>query len=97
MVSAPLTRPAPLPAQPSLRQVLAYNLRALRFEKGLSQEALALLCDLDRTYVSAVERCAWNVSLANIERFAVQLGVQPWRLLHPDCVIDAAKSDRDKA
>ena len=92
-MSAPLTRPAPLPAQPSLRQVLAYNLRALRFEKGLSQEALALLCDLDRTYVSAVERCTWNVSLANIERFAVQLGVPAWRLLHPECVVDAAKSD----
>lgn len=94
-MSAPLTRPAPLPAQPSLRQVLAHNLRALRFEKGLSQEALALLCDLDRTYVSAVERCTWNVSLANIERFAVQLGVPPWQLLHPDCVIDNQKSGRE--
>lgn len=94
-MSAPITRPAPLPAQPSLRQVLAYNLRALRFEKGLSQEALALLCDLDRTYVSAVERCAWNVSLANIERFAKQLDVQPWQLLRPERSIDADRSDQE--
>ena len=94
-MSAPITRPAPLPPQPSLRQVLAHNLRTLRFEKGLSQEALALLCDLDRTYVSAVERCAWNVSLANIERFAKQLDVQPWQLLRPERTIDTFRSDQE--
>lgn len=63
--------------------MLAHNVRALRVARGLSQYALALRCDLDRTYVSAVERCARNVSLANIEKIAVQLGVPAWRLLHP--------------
>lgn len=40
-------------------------------------------CELDRTYVSAVERSRWNVSLSNIERFAQALGVEPWTLLKP--------------
>ncbi len=55
----------------------------LRVEKGWSQERLALECDLDRTYVSAIERSRWNVSLSNIERIATALGVAPWMLLAP--------------
>ena len=81
-MSAPPTPPRPLPPTPTLRQVLAYNVRLLRVQPGLSQEALALGCNLDRTYVSAVERCAWNISLGNIEKLATTLGVPPWRLLH---------------
>lgn len=42
----------------------------LRVQKGWSQERLALACELDRTYVSAVERQRCNVSLPNLERFA---------------------------
>jgi transcriptional regulator with XRE-family HTH domain len=66
-----------------LREVLAYHVRLLRVEKGWSQERLALECELDRTYVSAVERCRWNISLSNIERIAQALDVPPWKLLQP--------------
>lgn len=66
-----------------MRDVLAYWIRLLRVEKGWSQERLAHECNLDRTYVSAVERSRWNVSLANIERIGVALGVPPWQLLKP--------------
>ena len=66
-----------------MRDVLAYWIRLLRVEIGLSQERLAHECDLDRTYVSAVERSRWNVSLANIERMGAALGVEPWQLLKP--------------
>lgn len=52
-------------------------------EKGWSQERLALTCDLDRTYVSALERRVWNVSLSNIEKIALALDTEPWRLLVP--------------
>ncbi|MDO4794724.1 MAG: helix-turn-helix transcriptional regulator [Brachymonas sp.] len=75
--------PAALPDGNNLRDVLAYNIRLLRVDKGWSQEELASQCGLDRTYVSAVERSRWNVSLSNIERMAHALGTQPWLLLKP--------------
>ena len=53
----------------------------IRKTKGWSQERLALECELDRTYVSAVERSRWNVSLSNMERLAQALGVEVWTLL----------------
>lgn len=80
-------RPSPptyLPCKGDLRGVLAYRIRSLRVQMGWSQERLAMECELDRTYVSAVERSRWNVSLANIERMALALDVEPWvLLLHP--------------
>lgn len=75
--------PTTLPDSDNLRDVLAYWLRLKRVEKGWSQERLAMECELDRTYVSSVERSRWNVSLANIERFAQALEVEPWTLLKP--------------
>lgn len=63
--------------------MLAYWLRLLRVQRGWSQERLAMECELDRTYVSAVERRRWNVSLANLDRFAQALEVPAWRLLVP--------------
>ena len=77
------TPPTRLPDPTNLREVLAYWVRLLRVQKEWSQERLAHECDLDRTYVSAIERCKWNVSLANIERLAHVLGVPPWALLKP--------------
>jgi transcriptional regulator with XRE-family HTH domain len=67
----------------SLRGIVAYNIRLLRSELGLSQEELAFRCELDRTYISAVERCVWNVALSNIEKIAEALNVEPWQLLLP--------------
>jgi transcriptional regulator with XRE-family HTH domain len=51
------------------------RVRELRKQKGLSQEALALVCDLDRTYIGGVERGERNISLLNIHKIAVALGV----------------------
>lgn len=65
----------------SLRGTLAYNIRLFRFEQNISQEELAFRCELDRTYISAVERCIWNVALSNIEKIAAALKVEPWQLL----------------
>ena len=71
------------PDPDDLRQVLGYWIRLLRVNKGWSQERLALECELDRTYVSAVERSRWNVSLSNIERIAQALDTPAWKLLKP--------------
>lgn len=82
-MSAPLKKPEKLPVSGNLRAILSYNIKILRIEKGWSQEYLANECELDRTYVSAVERERWNVSLSNIERIAKALSVEPWELLKP--------------
>jgi transcriptional regulator with XRE-family HTH domain len=82
-MSAKPTPPKEKPSKNDLRGILAWHVRTLRVSKGWSQEKLALTCELDRTYVSAIERCVWNVSISNIERLAIALDVEPWMLLKP--------------
>jgi transcriptional regulator with XRE-family HTH domain len=57
------------------------RVRELRKAKNLSQEALALACDLDRTYIGGVERGERNISLVNIHTIAKALAVPPSELL----------------
>ena len=65
------------------RVAFGRRLRALRERRGLSQEALADEADLDRTYVSGVERGRRNISLLSIYRLARALGCEPHELLQP--------------
>jgi transcriptional regulator with XRE-family HTH domain len=51
------------------------RLREIRRRKGVSQERLAGLAGLHRTYVSGVERGERNISLLNVERLAIALDV----------------------
>ncbi|WP_265182882.1 helix-turn-helix domain-containing protein [Pseudomonas putida] len=51
------------------------RIRLLRMSAGLSQEQLANLCDLDRTYIGGIERGERNPALKNIYRLAKALDV----------------------
>jgi transcriptional regulator with XRE-family HTH domain len=65
----------------SSRENLARNLRLLRAARGLSQEALADAAGIDRTYVSALERRKYSISIDRLDQLAGPLGVEPHVLL----------------
>lgn len=52
------------------------RVRFLRLKVNISQEALAERCELHRTYIGGIERGERNVSLVNIEKIAIALGVE---------------------
>ena len=64
-----------------VRRRLAANLRSLRQEKGLSQEAFADEAGLHRTYISDLERSARNPTITVVDRIAKALDVSIGKLL----------------
>lgn len=68
-------------AIPTTRATLAANVRAFRSFHGYSQEQLAELSGLHRTYIGSVEREERNVSLSTLEVLARSLGVSVPELL----------------
>lgn len=57
------------------------NVRDIRKKRGLSQEQLAHVADLHRTYIGMIERAEKNITLLNIEKIAIALDVQVHELL----------------
>lgn len=68
----------------TLRFILARNVRRLRGRMCLSQEELADVCGLHRTYVGSVERCERNVTLSTLEVLAQGLAVSADSLLREE-------------
>jgi len=64
-----------------LARTFGLNIRRVRKERGLSQEALADEVGLAVTYVGQIERGQRNPTLDVVERFAKVLGVKPLDLL----------------
>jgi transcriptional regulator with XRE-family HTH domain len=50
-------------------------IRRIRVEKGISQEKLALLAEVDRSYVGRVERGDNNVAMLTLARLVKALGI----------------------
>ncbi len=61
-------------------KVFGTNLRSVRNQKGISQEKLAEISGLHRTYISDIERFQRSISLENIQRIADALGIETYKL-----------------
>lgn len=64
------------------RERVAWNLRRLRVAQGLAQEVLAVDAEVDRTYISRLERNMENPTVAVLERLADALGVSIMELFN---------------
>ncbi|MBW7836521.1 MAG: helix-turn-helix transcriptional regulator [Sphingomonadales bacterium] len=67
----------------TLQETFAANLRRLREDKGLSQEELAFRGEIDRTYISSLERLEYCPTLDMVEKLSKALKVDPLELLTP--------------
>jgi transcriptional regulator with XRE-family HTH domain len=64
----------------ALLRTIGLAIRSQRRARGLSQEALAALAGLDRSYMSSVERGLRNISVLNLARIAAALNTSVWDL-----------------
>ena len=60
---------------------LGAAIRRERSERGLSQEALAVDADLDRSYMGGIERGEHNLTVMNVVKIAGALKLSPSKLL----------------
>ena len=67
-----------------MEQVFGSNVRRLRKQHGLTQEALAHEVEIDVSYLGQLERGERNPTLALIQRVAEALHVAPLTLLQGD-------------
>ena len=59
----------------SILQIFGENVRRERQQRKISQEELANICDLHRTYIGIIERAEKNITLLNATKIAEGLGV----------------------
>jgi transcriptional regulator with XRE-family HTH domain len=77
----------------NLRDALALNLRKLRRARGWSQEELAHRAEIDRTYISAIERRVYASSIDVLARLAAALELEATELLRAPIVRKKAASE----
>ncbi|MBN9332775.1 helix-turn-helix transcriptional regulator [Devosia sp.] len=78
------------------RELVAWNMRRLRVDRKLSQDRLAELSGVDRTYVSRLERMLENPSIGILDKVATAMSVSIAELFAPPAA-DAAKPKPLKA
>ncbi|MBS0537068.1 MAG: helix-turn-helix transcriptional regulator [Proteobacteria bacterium] len=69
------------PPSASLSELVGHNVRVFRASAKLSQEDLAELCGMKRTYVGAIERAEVDVRLTTLGKLAEGLKLEPYELL----------------
>lgn len=67
-----------------IRQLLARNVQHLRKGRGFSQEELAHRAEIDRSYLSSIERGVYAATVDMLAKIAGALEVSPQILLEPD-------------
>jgi DNA-binding XRE family transcriptional regulator len=77
--------PSPSAPSPSLNALLARTVKRLRQERGLSQEDLAGLAKVDRTYISGIERARRNITIGTLERLIPHLAQSPAEFFQKLC------------
>lgn len=70
-------------ASPQIRWRLAANVKRLRTARGYTQENLASVCEVSKSYVGNVEQGRANVTLATLETLAGGLRCNEQELLKP--------------
>ena len=60
----------------SILQIFGNNIRKMRLKRNISQQELANICDLHRTYIGIVERAEKNITLLNAAKIAEGLDVE---------------------
>jgi transcriptional regulator with XRE-family HTH domain len=70
-------------ADDAVKAAFGQRVRDIRVKRGLSQEGLAEICELDRSYIGGVERGERNVSLINIRKIAKALNVSAREFFEP--------------
>lgn len=76
-----MAKPSPLYSGNKSLVALGDAVRRIRKAQGLSQEALSLQTELDRSYVGGVERGEHNLSFISLKRIADALGIQVSELM----------------
>lgn len=65
----------------NLAKALGERIRAQRKARRISQDALALACSIDRSYMGRIERGEVNITVAKLYRIASELACDPSSLL----------------
>lgn len=76
-----MAKPSPKYAGTPVLTGLGTVIREVRVASGLSQEALAVDAELDRSYMGGIERGEHNLTLINLHKIATAVGAKPSELL----------------
>jgi transcriptional regulator with XRE-family HTH domain len=70
-----------MPDQASVSEIVAGNIRRIRIQKGITQDALAELAGLNRTHMYRIENAIQSPTMTTLERIAGALAVRMATLL----------------